>query len=114
MVNTFIRYIHHLGSPPVLAILVLSSKTGSGQLQWQSAHQTLHILSWLMMGALSHNTIHSVAADVRSMASSGGTCHLLKALLPRETDVMNRFLAMTRTVLQAVVSSAEQEVLTEK
>ncbi len=61
-----------------------------------------------MLGALSHNTIHSVAADVRSMASSGGTCYPLKALLPRETDLMSRVLSMTRTVLQAVITNVEE------
>ena len=42
---------------------------------------SLHMLSWLLLGAMSHNAIHSVATEMRSaMSSSGGLCLLLQSL----------------------------------
>ena len=79
--------------------------------QWQSSLDSLHVLSWLLLGAISHNAIHSVASDMRAVTSSGGQCLILKSLSTKMEDVVQRAIALTKCVLQKVGEFSESEVI---
>lgn len=112
---------YYSSSPPPSSFSALSCKSvGVSITQWQAALQALHILSWLILGALSHNMVHSVASEVRSVPSSGGQlrsvassagqCRLLESLCLRMEEMVQRAISLTKIVLQRVVSNAELEV----
>lgn len=82
-----------------------SSKSGSGvSSQWQSCFDTLHMLSWLLLGAMSHNAIHSVASEMKSVTSSGGLCLLMESLSSKMEDVVKRAVFLTKSVLQRLAT----------
>lgn len=84
-----------------------STKSGSGL--WQSSLDSLHILAWLLLGAMSHNAIHSVATEMRTHTSSAGLCLLLQSLGKME-EVVQRAISLTKNVLMRVGTSSEPEV----
>lgn len=60
------------------------------------------MLSWLLLGAMSHNAIHSVATEMRTVTSSGGLCLLLESLSPKMEEVVHRAIQLTRNVLKKI------------
>ena len=68
------------------------------------------MLSWLLLGAVSHNAIHSVATEMRTVTSSGGQCLLLESLSPKMEEVVQRAINLTRNVLKRIGALSELEV----
>lgn len=68
------------------------------------------MLSWLLLGAMSHNAIHSVATEMRTITSSGGQCLLLESLSPKMEEVVQRAISLTRNVLKRIGALSELEV----
>ena len=68
------------------------------------------MLSWLLLGAMSHNAIHSVATEMRTVTSSGGQCLLLESLSPKMEEVVQRAINLTRNVLKRIGALSELEV----
>lgn len=77
------------------------------QPRWQDYVRAIRVLSWLLLGAMSHNYIDAIAADMKMAGSvnTGGPCHLLESLNQKLDKMTKGVLDLVCGVLQQIAVS---------
>lgn len=92
-----------------LSLLPSPRSTGGSTLlpRWQECLSSLHLLSWLMLGAMCHNAIDTVALDMRVEGYTSGQCQLLGSLNTKMDTVTNGVAELTLGALHRNALSSE-------
>ncbi len=75
------------------------------QPRWQDYIQSVHILSWLLLGAMSHNYIDGIAAEMKMAGNVGGRCLLLESLNHKLDEVTKGVLTLASGVIQKITTT---------
>ncbi len=77
------------------------------QPRWQDYIQSVHILSWLLLGAMSHNYIDGIAAEMKMAGNVGGQCLLLESLNHKLDEVTKGILILANGVIQKITTTQD-------
>ncbi len=77
------------------------------QPRWQDYIKSVHVMFWLLLGALSHNYIDGIAADMKMAGNIGGQCRLLESLNHKMDEITKGMLILTNGVIQRISSTGD-------
>jgi len=88
-----------------------SPKSGGGGAavcpHWQASLIALHMLTWLMLGAMCHNTIDTAALEMKMEGNVSGLCQLLGSLNTRMDVTTQGVINLATGVLERLAVSNE-------
>ena len=97
--------------PPLAPTHTTSPKSGGGGAavcpQWQASLIALHMLTWLMLGAMCHNTIDTAALEMKMEGNVSGLCQLLGSLNTRMDVTTQGVINLATGVLERLAVSNE-------
>ena len=77
------------------------------QLRWHDNISTLHMFTWLMLGAMCHNAIDMVAVEMKIDGSVSGQCKLLGSLSTHHEKVTEGIIRLLLGALADVSLDSE-------
>ncbi len=77
------------------------------QPKWQDYIKSVHVLTWLFLGAMSHNYIDGIAADMKMAGSIGGQCRLLESLNHKLDEVTKGMLTLASGVFHKITNTQD-------
>ena len=93
-----------------------SPKSGGGGAavcpRWQASLTALHMLTWLMLGAMCHNTIDTAALEMKMEGNVSGLCQLLGSLDTRMEVTTQGVIRLATGVLERLAVSNEVSIVT--
>jgi hypothetical protein len=84
-----------------------SHQRSTTAVRWYDHLSSLHIFSWLLLGAMCHNTIHQVYSTDQSSAAEGDRCQLLGSLDASLEVITGSAIWLTRGAMQGIRRSSE-------